>query len=130
LIALDSSVILRYLTQDDTAQARAATRLMESTLSENKPGYVSIVVLLETIWVLQRGYGRSPEAIFDIVARLLQARQLTIGDRVAVEAALSGGAGDLADRIIHELGRAAGCSETVTFDRRFARLEGVRLLSG
>ena len=130
MIALDSSILLRYLTGDDASQSRVAAILVEERLSADEPGYVSIVALIEMIWVLRRGYGYSAEQVDGVVERLLHAAQLEIGDRPAVERALAKKSGGLADRIIHELGLAAGCTETVTFDRRFARAKDVRLLSG
>ncbi|MEA3030023.1 MAG: hypothetical protein QOG13_1348 [Sphingomonadales bacterium] len=128
MIAVDSSVLVRYLVQDEPEQARLAAAFLEEQLSDAQPGFVSVVVLLETIWVLRRGYRRPAEDVVEAVAGLLQARQIHVEHRDAIEAALAGDAADLADRIIHELGRKAGCTETVTFDRRFARLDGVNLL--
>jgi predicted nucleic-acid-binding protein len=128
LIAVDSSVLVRYLVQDDPDQARLATSFLEDRLSEDQPGFVSAVVLVETIWVLRRGYRRSAADVAAAVTGLLRARQVHVEHRDAIAAALGGDGADLADRIILELGRKAGCSETVTFDRRFARLDGVKLL--
>ena len=128
MIALDSNVLLRYLTEDDPAQTRQAVTLIEEQLTAEQPGYVSIVVLLETIWVLGSGYRYPAELIERVVSGLLDAAQLHFGERHAIETALAQTGPGLVDRIIHELGRQAGCRETVTFDRRFARLPGVRLL--
>lgn len=71
MIGLDTNVLVRYLTQDDPAQAARATRLMEQELSENEPGYVGLVALAETTWVLQRLYRASAAEIRDTVADLL-----------------------------------------------------------
>lgn len=130
LLALDSSVLLRYLTQDDPAQSKIATELLETHLTSEVRGYVTTVALLETLWVLRKGYGYTPALLAKVAELLVEARQLEIAGEIAVRRALASGTSDLADRIIHELGRSAGCSETVTFDRRFARLQGVRLLDG
>lgn len=54
---------------------------------------------------------------------------MAVADSAVVEAALTA-EGEIVDALIHELGRQAGCDETVTFDERFARLPGVRLLTG
>lgn len=129
MIALDTNVLLRHLTQDDEEQARIANRLIEEELSATAPGLVSLAVLLEVIWVLRSGYGYGPDQVDTVVRALLLAPQLRVAQEDVVERALAADASiGLADRIVHELGRAAGCSETVTFDRRFARLSGVRLL--
>jgi predicted nucleic-acid-binding protein len=52
VIGLDTNVVVRYLTQDDPKQSPIATRLMEKTLSTDDPGFVSLVVLAEVVWVL------------------------------------------------------------------------------
>ncbi len=128
LIAVDSSVLLRYVARDDERQARIATEFFEARLKA-EPGYLTVGAFLETIWVLGRVYGYSPQEVEEVAAGFLQVRELIIAERAAIERALAMSGTGLADRIIHELGRQAGCSETVTFDRRFARLPGVTLLS-
>lgn len=131
MIALDTNVLLRHLTGDDEEQAVLADRLIEEELSAAEPGFVSVAVLLEMIWVLRTGHGYSPEQVEDVVRALLLAPQLAMAEAAAVDRAVKApGTVGLADRIIHEVGRQAGCSETVTFDRRFARMPGVRLLAG
>ncbi len=133
MIGLDTNVLVRYLAQDDAQQARLATRLMERTLSEDEPGYVDHVVLCELGWVLERCYGVERARLADIVEGLLTARQLVVEDADAVWAALRAmrahGA-ELADALLAARHRAAGCERTVTFDRRAARLPGMRLLGG
>lgn len=129
MIGVDSSVLIRHLTQDDERQAAAASALLEEDLRPDLQGYVSIGTLLETIWVLQRSYRYPNDLVREVVSKLLAARQLFVAERAAIERALTHPADGLADAVIHELNRQAGCTETVTFDRRFARLPGVRLLA-
>ena len=129
MTGLDSNVLLRYLTQDDAAQAARATRLIERELSERAPGFISLVVLVETCWVLKRIYGVAPAEISTTVRDLLDTRQLTIERRAAVARALErAGAGNFADALIADIALDAGCSRVVTFDRKAARL-GMTLLA-
>lgn len=130
MIGVDSSILVRYVTRDDEEQTRLATTFLEDRLSDDDPGHVTVGALLETIWVLRRVYGYTSAQVGAVVSAFLGARQLRLAERTAIERALRVGASGLAAAIIHELGRQAGCSETVTFDRRFARLAGVTLLSG
>jgi predicted nucleic-acid-binding protein len=125
--ALDSSILLRYLTEDDSAQTPIAIRFVESELSGEDPGYVSLPVLCETVWTLRRVYRFRAEEVADAIGQLLEAPQLVVAAEQPVRAALKS-RGDFVDALIHEIGRAAGCSETVTFDRGFAHRAGVRLL--
>lgn len=127
--ALDSNVLLRHLMQDDPLQSSAASKFLSDDLSEQEPGFVSIAALCEVIWTLRSQYGAGErERIARAVLALINSPQIVVAEEQAVSAALER-TGELADAIVHELGRAAGCTETVTFDRRFARLDGVRLLS-
>ncbi|PYX43461.1 MAG: VapC toxin family PIN domain ribonuclease, partial [Acidobacteria bacterium] len=52
---LDTNVIVRYVTQDDPVQARAATNFIES-LTEEEPGFIALIVIAELAWVLQKSY--------------------------------------------------------------------------
>jgi len=45
MIALDTNLLLRYLTQDDPVQSPKATRVIQR-LTEEEPGFVSLVVIL------------------------------------------------------------------------------------
>ena len=125
--ALDSSVLLRYLTQDDSRQTPVATAFVAS-LTPDDPGYVSLPVLCEIVWSLRRVYGVPPERVSDVVRGLLGAAEIVVADEPAVTAALEIKA-DFVDALIHAQGRVAGCRMTATFDRRFARVEGVELLT-
>ena len=128
MIALDTNVLVRYLAQDDPDQAKAATRLMERKLTRRAPGFVSAVVLCELVWVLEDCYSLPRREIVSIVERLLDSSAILVDCASAARAALAHERIELADAIIHEIGRARRCEKTVTFDREFARLDGVELL--
>ncbi len=128
MIAVDSSVLVRYLVQDDEAQGQIAAEFLEGQLSDEKRGFISCIVFTELIWVLRRTYRLSSADVGAALAGLLTSRQLHFEHRGLLEAAIIDGPDQLADRVIHEVGRRAGCQETVTFDRRFARRASVRLL--
>jgi predicted nucleic-acid-binding protein len=130
MVGLDTNVLVRYLAQDDAAQSARATRLVETELSERDPGYIGLVVLVETCWVLRRLYRATPEEVRQVVRDLLAARQLVVEQRALVARALARlgeKAGDLADALIAESAAEAGCARTVTFDRAGTRL-GMELL--
>lgn len=50
MIGLDTNVLVRYLAQDDPTQSPRATEIIEQEISKEKPGYISSVVLVETVW--------------------------------------------------------------------------------
>jgi predicted nucleic-acid-binding protein len=124
VIGLDTNVLVRYITQDDPAQAARATRLIESELSDTNPGFVGVVVLAETAWVLQRLYRVTRAEFHDAVGDLLAIRQLVVENRAAVARAhaMSAVANiEFADALVAECARAAGCRKVVSFDRGAAR---------
>lgn len=127
MIALDTNVLVRYLVEDAAAQAAVARRIMEDTLTPTSPGFVSVVVLVELNWVLDRVYGCSGEQVVSIFAELIASPTLVVEQAAAVAAAIAQPHSDLADCLLHEVGKAQGCERTVTFDRKFARLAGVEL---
>lgn len=130
MTGLDTNVLVRFLVQDDAAQAKAAQELM-ATFTEAEPGFICREVLVELVWVLERAYALSRADIAQTIDGLLEARELVIetGDRaaIAVDRYRKGGAG-FADQMIALAGQGAGCGKTVTFDRKAAGLPGMSQL--
>jgi predicted nucleic-acid-binding protein len=130
MTGLDTNVLVRYLAQDDAAQSARATRLIERELNEREPGFIGLVVLVETCWVLKRLYGATAAELRETVRDLLDTRQFVIEQRTVVlraVARLGDSAGDLADALIAQGAAQAGCARTVTFDKQGVRL-GMELL--
>jgi predicted nucleic-acid-binding protein len=131
MIGLDTNILIRYLTQDDPAQSAKAMEILEHRLTPNNPGFVSVVVMVEIVWVLDRAYGLAAREIAIAVERLLQVDVLTIEHEQEVFAAmvaLKQGRGSFADALIAELGARAGCKHTLTFDQKAVRLRGFELV--
>jgi predicted nucleic-acid-binding protein len=63
MIGLDTNILIRYITQDDPVQATIATEMLERRLTAKNPGFVSVVAMVETVWVLDRAYGLTPQEI-------------------------------------------------------------------
>ena len=130
MIGLDTNILVRYLTQDDPFQSPKATEIIERRLTEEAPGFVSIVTMVETVWVLDRAYGLPAHKIAAAVERMLQTDVLVIENEQEVFTAmiaLKEGQGSFADSVIAALGVRAGCSCTLTFDHKAARLRGFEL---
>ena len=130
MIALDTNVLVRYLVQDDAAQARVATKVIES-LTDKAQGFVGREVLIELVWVLERAYGLARIEIATALDGLLASTELVIECAddlgLAIELYRNDGYG-FADLMIVASARRAGSKELVTFDRKAARLRDVRLL--
>ncbi len=131
MIGLDTNVLVRYLTQDDEAQAAVATRLVETQLSAQRPGFIGPIVLCELVWVLETGYGHTRAELAPILWKLLAAEEFRIQARDEVVMALQAyesTTADFADALLGMQNRRAGCEATVTFDKKAARLATHRLL--
>jgi predicted nucleic-acid-binding protein len=129
VIGLDTNVLVRYLTQDDPAQAVKAARVIES--AEAAGLFVSAVVVCELVWVLEESYDQKREQIAQVLERLLLSGQLVFENKDLLWLVLADyrqGKGDVADYVIGRLADRAGASETVTFDRGLKGSELFRLL--
>ena len=128
MIALDTNILVRYLVEDDAAQAVVARRIIEEGLTPTAQGFVSLIVLVELSWVLGRVYRCSREQVALIVAELIASPTILVEQAAAVTAAIAQPHPDLADSLLHEVGKVRGCEHTITFDRTFAKLAGVELV--
>jgi predicted nucleic-acid-binding protein len=124
--AVDTNVLVRLVTRDDTRQVAAA----ESFVA---PGaWVSHLVLAEAIWVLSAVYELRPSAIATTVEMLLNHRDLSLQDADAVRAALDRYRAKPAPSFSHclvlEIAHKPGHLPLGTFDRTLGKLEGAQRL--
>jgi predicted nucleic-acid-binding protein len=136
MIGLDTNVVIRYLTQDDPVQSAKATEIIERRLTPKNPGFVSVVAMVEIVWVLDRAYSLTAKEISTAVERLLQVEVLAIENEQQVFTAMvalkqgrgSFPGGSFSDALIAELGVRAECARTLTFDRKALRLPGFEIV--
>jgi predicted nucleic-acid-binding protein len=130
MIGLDTNIIIRYIAQDDAAQSPVATRLFES-LTVEEPGFITVVALVETVWVLRSFYDSSRQQIGRVIETLLRAKGVLVERSDLVWLALGDyarGKADFSDYMMERCGRAAGCDYTLTFDREASASAGMKLL--
>jgi len=130
MIGLDTNILVRYLAQDDPVQSPKARDIFERRLTEKNPGFVSVVAMVETVWVLDRAYGLSSQEISASIERMLQTDVLIVENEQEVftaMVALRSGEGSFADALIGALATRAGCAHNLTFDNRALRLPGFEL---
>ncbi len=116
MIAVDTNVLVRLLTEDDPKQSAAARSLFAAG-----PIWIAKTVLLETGWVLRSLYGFEAAAIRDAFRRLLGLKNVHAEDGASVAAALALTALgiELADAM-HLSSRPPGAT-FVSFDQSFVR---------
>jgi predicted nucleic-acid-binding protein len=117
MLAVDTNIVVRYLTADDPDQSVRARELVNSA-----DIFVSSTVLLETEWVLRSTYRFSAVQIVDSLRSFAGLRQVTLEAPNTVATALDWMAAgmDFADAL--HLAAAEQCEAFVTFDLQLGRL--------
>jgi predicted nucleic-acid-binding protein len=116
MLAIDTNVVVRYLTGDQPQQSRKAKALIDS-----EPIFVCKTVLLETEWVLRSVYEFAPIQIAKALTDFAGLPGVTLEDAATIAKALDWMAGgmDFADAL--HRANAQGSDAFATFDRRLAR---------
>jgi predicted nucleic-acid-binding protein len=116
MTAVDTNIVVRFVTGDDPKQTNAARSLFAAG-----PVWIAKTVLLETRWVLRYLYGYEETAIHHAFTNLLGLENVRMEDESCVAAALALTACgiDLADAM-HLNSRPPGAA-FVSFDRSFVR---------
>jgi len=115
--AIDTNVIVRFLTNDDKRQAEAArTAIAAGDI------FVPVTVLLETEWVLRSAYGFDPNQIVKSFQGLAGLPTITVEEpgRLARAIEWMRQGMDFADAL--HLAKADGCTVFLSFDRKLASL--------
>jgi len=130
MIGVDTNVLVRYIVQDDELQAVIATEALEACSIET-PGWISAIVLCETVWVLSRAYGYEKATIQAVLQRILLASDLVVEQQeqclLALRAFVLGNA-DFSDYLIAHMNQASGCEYTITFDKKASSYRLFQLL--
>ena len=128
---LDTNVLVRWLVNDDAAQAATVRRLM-SLVPTGQPLLVPITVTLELEWVLRARYRFDKVSVLSAFDALLETDEMQFQHDQSVEWALRtyrDGSADFADCLHAALCVWEEFSPLLTFDTRAARLRGAELLS-
>jgi predicted nucleic acid-binding protein len=117
MLAIDTNVIVRYLTGDHPEQSPKARALIDA---ENV--FVCTTVLLETEWVLRSVYGFTPAKVAETLLAFAGLPTVALDDPALIAKALDWTVRgmDFADALL--LAKAEGCDALATFDRRFAKI--------
>jgi predicted nucleic-acid-binding protein len=128
VIAVDTNVLVRALVDDpsEPRQCAAARELIVHAGSVR----VSLIVFVETLWVLDRSYRASRAEVSRIAIEVLNHPRYNVDDSMLLQAALQIFAGanvDFADAVALADAQQAECA-LYTFDRKLAKLAGTNLL--
>lgn len=124
--AVDTNLLVRLLARDDAKQVAAAESLVQVG------AWISHLVLMEAIWVLDSVYSVKPDKIATAVEMLLDHQQLVVQDAEAVRTALSHyrlhSKLGFSDCLILAVAHRAGHAPLGTFDRGLSKLPGTQRL--
>ncbi len=131
MIGLDTNILVRYLVEDDVKQAALAEQLIDSLNAHERRGFISLVVLVELVWVLESRFDFDRADVRSIVQELLDSKDLLIESsdlvRYALRACISKQV-DFADCLIERIAHHYGAVMTYTFDRGASKHAGMTLL--
>jgi predicted nucleic-acid-binding protein len=88
MIGLDANVLVRFLVRDDEDQFERARKLIRREAQAGEPVRISLLVLLETEWVLRSRYKLSKGEILGAFSELLSAMDMSFEDESSIEEAL------------------------------------------
>jgi predicted nucleic-acid-binding protein len=127
MLGLDTNVLVRFLVQDDQVQFERAEKLISRESRTGSGVLISLLVLLETEWVLRSRYSLAKSEILAAFSGLLASAEVRFEDEHSVETALftwKDSPADFADCLIGARHRALGCRATASFDVKATKLPG------
>ncbi len=131
MISLDTSILVRLLTNDDPRQAQKARAALDQAMQDQHQIWVSLVVTCELVWVLQRLYGYDKAQLALALSAMLKFSGLEMENPKAVKTALNAmrhSSADFADILLGYLSAEQGAAHVLTFDKKAAKLNTHKLL--
>jgi predicted nucleic-acid-binding protein len=117
MLAIDTNVIVRYLTNDHALQSAKAKALIDA-----ERVFVCTTVLLETEWVLRSVYDFTPVQVANALGAFAGLPSVTLEDAALIRTALDWTARGMDFTDALHLAKAQGCDAFATFDRRFGKI--------
>ncbi|HEY8033437.1 MAG TPA: type II toxin-antitoxin system VapC family toxin [Methylocella sp.] len=117
MLAIDTNIVVRYLTGDHPQQSPKAKALIDS-----EDVFVCTTVFLETEWVLRSVYGVTSVAVAKALSAFAGLPTVSLDEPALIGKALAWAIRgmDFADALL--LAKAEGCDALASFDRRFAKI--------
>lgn len=119
--ALDTNVLIRFLVKDDARQAEIVYKKLKRAETEKDTFYVPLLIVLETVWVLESVYKITRQDILDSLNDLVLMPILDFESQSAIMNFISSARNnktDLSDLLIAHAAKFSGCECVLTFDKR------------
>jgi predicted nucleic-acid-binding protein len=131
MIALDTNILVRLITQDDPQQATLAERLIQQATDEGEACFVSNVVLCELEWVLESCYEATRSDLLTALQEIAAREIFAFEDSDALHWAINlyrKSKVEFSDALIGAKARSQGARTTYTFERVLSHHDGFSLL--
>lgn len=119
--ALDTNILIRFLTGDDPAQAQKVYAVFKQAELKKEELFVPLPVVLEMLWVLEAVYEIPRAEILDAVGDLLLMPILKFEQQSTMQQFLQSARKsqyDLSDLLIAQSAKTNGCEAVLTFDKK------------
>lgn len=129
--AIDTNILVRFLVRDDEKQARLVYGRLKRAEAKKEALLVPLLVVLETIWVLESIYDVSRNEILDSLDELLLMPVLQFEAPDVIQGLIASAqetALGLSDLLVAHSARRSGCESVITFDKRAAKSEFFEIL--
>ena len=125
--AIDTNILIRYLTQDDVKQGEAAKELIEN----DEPVFLTHIVFIEAVWVLATSYNLDRQTIAKVLHEVSNSGFFILEKTQIISKALQDyqNGFDFADMLIGYSGEGNACNTTYTFDKQASKHVVFTLLS-
>ena len=130
MIGIDTNILVRYFTQDDLEQAKIVEQIIDTHATAPNSLFINNIVMCELIWVLERGYKYSREAISNVIKQMLSTEEFAFENQKLLWLSLNQYIHshlDFADALIAEINKELGCSITLTFDKGATKASNFKL---
>ncbi len=122
--ALDTNVLVRFLMGDDEAQAKKVYRLFRKAEENKDEFYISALVVLEVVWVIESIYLVRRDKLLASLSDLLQMPIFKFEHDESIKSFISEAGKnhyDLSDLLIAHCTDRLGASPVLTFDKKASR---------
>ena len=132
-VVIDTNLLVRYLTEDDPAKAKAVDALLSKAGRGEIKILVPSIVIAELVWVLESFYKMESQGIAELVDAVLNTPGVEVMDKTIIKSALKLYKVkniDMIDAWIIEFAKEAGVGAIYTFDKKhFKDAEGIETRS-
>jgi predicted nucleic-acid-binding protein len=124
MIGIDTNLLVRLLVKDDEVQAKKVHKIFKLAEKNGEVYFVSTLVILELIWVLESVYKCSREEVIEAIYHLTLMPVLKIDQIDAIHKFIDSANKsnlDISDLLIAHCSAHNGCKEVLTFDKKAAK---------